>query len=278
MTTNLKSITASRDELDAEVRMRRMAQQRLGQTLTELQRSNKDLEQFAYVASHDLQEPLRKIHAFSDLLVRECEEALPGDGPMYLEHILTATRRMQNLINDLLTFSRVATRAKPFKTTDLNDIAATVVSDLQSRIDETGGKVEILSLPVLEADPTQMAQLLQNLIGNALKFHKADEGSEVRVYSENGTDGSCRLCVSDNGIGLDTKYRDRIFMVFQRLHARGAYDGSGIGLAVCRRIVERHGGELTVESTPGEGATFIAQLPLAHPEARAEEEENDERR
>ena len=241
---------------------------------TELERSNRELQDFAFVASHDLQEPLRKIQAFGDRLRTVQGPNFTDQGRDYLERMHSAAGRMHTLINDLLTFSRVTTKAQPFVPTDLNKIASDVVSDLETRIEDTGGSVQISSLPVIEADELQMRQLLQNLIANALKFRR--EGVPPRVTisaetvpsgpSENGDpaiEEYVKIYVKDNGIGFDEKYLDRIFTPFQRLHGRNEYEGTGIGLAVCRKIVERHGGTLTAESTSGEGSMFIVSLPSA---------------
>jgi signal transduction histidine kinase len=179
---------------------------------------------------------------------------------------------MATLVSDLLAFSRISSKGKPFIPVDLNEVIAGVVSDLEARLAQTGGRVEILDLPTVASDPIQMRQLLQNLIGNALKFHRKDEAPVVRVSAEiidspdaNGRvqpGGTCRISVVDNGIGFDEKYLDRVFTIFQRLHGRGDYEGTGIGLAICRKIVERHGGNITARSKPGEGATFIVTMPL----------------
>lgn len=240
----------------------------LEQTNTELQRSNRELEDFAYVASHDLQEPLRKIQAFSNLVESEYGEAL-GDGKDYVRRMRNAANRMSTLIQDLLSFSRVTTKAQEFQQVNLDTIAREAVSDLQARIDETGGTINLQNLPIVEADPVQMRQLLQNLVGNALKFHKPNQAPVVTVSSEikkspTGKSTTCILEVTDNGVGFDEKYLDRIFSVFQRLHGRETYEGTGIGLAVCRKIVERHGGTITAKSTLGNGAIFIVKLPHTH--------------
>lgn len=229
----------------------------------ELQRSNRELQDFAFVASHDLQEPLRKIQAFGDRLKSKHGEALSPEGRDYLERMQAAALRMHALINDLLTFSRVTSKGQPFVSIDLDRVAREVLSDLEVRVQENGGRVEVGDLPTLEADPLQMRQLLQNLIGNGLKFRRAGEPPVVRVNSQVTSDERPRVTleVSDNGIGFDTKYLDRIFTPFQRLHGRSEYEGTGMGLAVCRRIVERHGGTITARSTPGEGATFVVELP-----------------
>jgi two-component system, LuxR family, sensor kinase FixL len=251
---------------------RRLAEQTLRKQAKELARSNAELEQFAYVASHDLQEPLRKIQAFGDRLKTKCADSLSDDGRDYLGRMQNAAGRMQTLIHDLLALSRVATNPQPFAAVDLHAVAWDVVSDLESRIEQLGGRVEIGALPAVMADRLQMSQLLQNLIGNALKFHKPGHRPVVQVQAEAvpltldaashaTTAPLCRLIVQDNGIGFDAKYQERIFQVFQRLHGRNEYEGSGIGLAICRKIAERHGGSITAQSTPGSGARFIVTLP-----------------
>ena len=240
----------------------------------ELARSNAELQQFASIASHDLQEPLRKIQAFGDRLKTKCNEALTEQGRDYLDRMQNAAGRMQTLIDDLLMLSRIKTKAQPFVPVDLAQVIQEVLSDLEVRIDETKGQVEVGSLPTIEADSLQMRQLLQNLIGNALKFHPKTEPPKVRIYSQllndeeqqptgnSITPTHCQIVVEDNGIGFDEKYLDRIFNVFQRLQGRSEYEGTGMGLAICRKIAERHGGSLTAESTPGQGATFIVTLPI----------------
>lgn len=262
MVDRLRTVMASRDDLDREVAQRQRAERGLRQTLRNLERSNRDLEQFAYSASHDLQEPLRKVMAFGSLLRSEYGEKVKGDGEMYVNAMLNATERMQRLIRDLLEYSRVSTRGDAFSVVDLNDTLRGVLSDLELRIKEAGGTVDVADLPKLQADPTQMRQLLQNLIGNALKFHKDGAAPRVKVYSEAVSEKEVRIFVEDCGIGFDEKFKERIFGVFQRLHSRQEYGGSGIGLAICRRIVERHGGAITTISSPGEGTRFIIRLPV----------------
>jgi signal transduction histidine kinase len=232
----------------------------------DLERSNRELQDFAFVASHDLQEPLRKIQAFGDRLRSKHGAALGDEGRDYLERMQAAARRMHNLINDLLTFSRVTSKAQPFVPTDLGQVVREVLADLEFRVQETEGEVEVGDLCTIDADPLQMRQLFQNLIGNALKFHRPGVPPLVRITAGEapGEEGApcCRIEVEDNGIGFDVKYLDRIFTPFQRLHGRTEYEGTGMGLAVCRRIVERHGGTITAESTPGEGTRFLAMLPM----------------
>ncbi len=264
-----EALLAARDELEVRVRERTAelatANEHLRQSTLELERSNRELQDFAFVASHDLQEPLRKIQAFGDRLRGKHGEVLGPEGIDYLERMQRAAHRMHVLINDLLTFSRVTSKGQPFVPTDLGQIAREVLSDLEVRIEQTGGRVEVGALPALDADPLQMRQLLQNLIGNALKFHRDGEHPHVTVSGSVIRDGGpprARIVVADDGIGFDMKYLDRIFTPFQRLHGRLEYEGTGMGLAVCRRIVERHGGTLTAESAPGEGARFLITLPV----------------
>lgn len=262
-----------------DITERKAAEEKLTKFAAQLEQNNRELQEFAYIASHDLQEPLRKVRAFGDRLRTKCGANLTDDGRDYLERMLNAARRMQTLIEDLLSFSRVSTRAQPFVPVDLNIIARDVISDLEVRIEQVQGKVEVSQLPTLEADPTQMRQLLQNLIGNALKFHRTDVPPVVKVRAEIVTSGDterlrrglgpalskCLLHVEDNGIGFEEKYLDRIFTVFQRLHGRGEYEGTGVGLAICRKIALRHGGDITAKSQPGSGATFIVKLPMLQP-------------
>ena len=252
-----------------DITQRKWAEWALLDQADKLSRSNAELEQFAYVASHDLQEPLRKIQAFGDRLKTKYEAGLGTEGLDYLTRMQNAAARMQILIQDLLSLSRVASHSKPFAPVDLNDVIRTVVSDLETRIQDAGGRVEIGTLPVIFGDRGQMAQLFQNLIGNGLKFRKPAENPVVKIEGKPHTlatgAAGCQIGVQDNGIGFDEKYRDRIFQIFQRLHGRGEYEGTGIGLAICRKIVERHGGDITANSSPGAGATFLITLPKCTP-------------
>lgn len=241
-------------------------QQELRMYTKALEVSNRELQDFVFVASHDLQEPLRKVQSFGEFLAEECGPALGDNGRDYLERMRSAAGRMQTLINDLLTLTRVTTKAKPFEPLELSRVLKDVLSDLEVRIAEKKAKVEVGNLPKIEADATQMRQLFQNLIGNALKFQKPGVPSEVKVEAEvtAGPGGKqCRIRVKDNGIGFDNKYAEQIFKVFERLHGRDEYEGTGIGLAVCRKVVERHGGTITAEGTPGQGSVFTVTLPLA---------------
>jgi signal transduction histidine kinase len=261
-------------ELQEEINERKRAEEELKLFTAKLEQSNRELQDFAFVASHDLQEPLRKVQAFGERLKATCEDELSEKGRNYLERMNSAAERMQILIKDLLTFSRVTSKAQPFVEVDLQVVAKEVLSDLETTIERLNAKVELLELPMIEADPLQMRQLLQNLIGNGLKFHIKDQIPVVKVYSETinkphrvlrgkfPNQDFCKVVVEDNGIGFDDKYSDRIFAVFQRLHGRSEYEGTGVGLAICRKIVERHGGTITAESAPGKGAKFIFTIPL----------------
>jgi PAS domain S-box-containing protein len=246
-----------------DIRERKRAEEELRAAMAKLEQSNRELEDFAYVASHDLQEPLRKIQAFGDLLKSKHGAGLDAQARDYIERMQSAAKRMQVLINDLLSFSRVTTKAQPFVPVDLGEIAREVVHDLEVRTHEAGAEMIIGELPTVDADPLQMRQLLQNLTSNALKFHRPGIPPRVEIRGD-ANDGRAEITVSDNGIGFEEKYADRIFTMFERLHGRGKYEGTGIGLAICRKIVQRHGGEIVAHSKPGEGATFIVRLPLRH--------------
>jgi signal transduction histidine kinase len=235
-----------------------------------LERSNRELVDFAYVASHDLQEPLRKIEAFGDRLVRKYLSVLPEEGQMFVGRMQSAASRMRQLINDLLSYSRVTTAAAPMQCVALNDILSGVLSDLQIRIEETGAVVDVGNLPKIEADPMQMRQLFQNLIGNAIKFRKKDTDPVVKITAEFTADHNLAVAgravnirIADNGIGFDQQFKDQIFVIFQRLHSRTEYEGTGIGLATCRKIVERHQGVIDALGVEGTGSTFIITMPLS---------------
>ena len=229
----------------------------------ELQASNVELENFAYVSSHDLLEPLRKIQAFGERLKIAEAANFTTQGRDYLDRVLHASERMESLINDLLTFSRLSTRTQPFVEVDLNTILKGVLADLEVSIEKTNTRFELGTLPVIEAEPTQMRQLFQNLIANAIKFRKETEApyitiTAVKRENEAGKE-SYDISVADNGIGFDEKYKDKIFNIFQTLAGR-KYEGSGIGLAICRKIASRHGGNIIAKSTPNIGSVFIASL------------------
>ena len=251
------------------------AEAQLKALTSDLLQSNRELQDFASVASHDLQEPLRKIQTFADDLAESTMSGLNDESRDTLKRIQKAAKRMQRLINDLLSLSRITSGAQPFSRVDLNDIAREVLSDLEVRINETGGRVDLGDIPTIDAQPLQMRQLFQNLIGNALKFNAPGQAPIVRVHGEligNGerpAGGSndaqaqqlCQITFEDNGIGFEEKYVDRIFAMFQRLHGRNEYEGTGMGLAICRRIAEHHGGSITARSTPGHGSIFTVTIP-----------------
>ena len=239
----------------------------------ELTHSNRDLQDFAYMASHDLREPLVLVQAFSERLRARFGVNIPEQGLEYLRRIDTAAARMQELISGILAYSRVSAKAQPLEEIDLEKIVLQVISDLEMRIAETGGRVELDSLCRIKADPLQIRQLFQNLIANGLKYRRPDIPPHVMVSSRiipspdaGGTEESCAITVEDNGIGFAPESADRIFGLFQRLHGRSQYEGAGIGLAVCKRIVERHGGTIKAESSPGKGTRFIVILPVHGPE------------
>lgn len=270
-----KLLTSSREVSD-----RVRAERAMSRTNRALEQRNRELQDFAYVASHDLQEPLRKIRAFADLLIEDFDDALDETGRYYLERMQDGAKRMSQLISDLLDYSRITTRAQPFEPVDLNEVMRHVISDLELRISDVEASIEVDDLPTIEGDQTQIRQLLQNLVGNAVKFYREEARPVVRITAEevapapgDAQGRSVRIRVIDNGIGFEEKYLDRIFTPFQRLHNRSAYAGTGMGLAICRRIVERHDGQMTAESVPGEGSTFTITLPKKQPPPQPDEAE-----
>jgi PAS domain S-box-containing protein len=243
-----EKILEHRDRLEAIV-------SELATAVGNLERSNKDLEQFAYVASHDLQEPLRMISSYTQLLAQKYEGLLDDKAKKYIAYAVDGAMRMQGLISDLLTYSRIGTQGKPFEPTDSHKVLCEVLRILQAAIEESGAVVTNDDLPTVRADTGQLVQVLQNLIANAVKFRGADS-PHVHVSAQyHGHEW--RFSVKDNGIGIDPQYADRLFVIFQRLHTRQEYPGTGIGLAVCKRVVERHGGRIWFESNLGRGSTFF---------------------
>lgn len=261
------ALTMANAELEEKVGVRTQA---LLLYSEELQRSNRELEEFAFVASHDLQEPLRKIRAFGDRLQQRFSQELGEVGSDYVLRMQAASERMSALIDDLLSFSRVTTKQRSFVSQDLNDVMRRVMDDLDYAIEDSGAQVHIDPLPTIEADGSQIAQVFMNLIANSLKFHAPNHRPIVTVTSEVNLASPlvddrrmwCRLQFADQGIGFESQYAERVFSLFQRLHGRDEYSGTGIGLALCRKIIERHGGMITAQSEPGEGAVFTLFLPM----------------
>jgi signal transduction histidine kinase len=247
------------ETVDARTTDLRLSNDKLRKSSEDLARSNKDLEQFAYIASHDLQEPLRAIAGFMGLLKRQYSEALNAEALEFVNFAIEGAERMQALIQDLLAFSRVGSRGSAFSDTPLEEAFAEALKNLSTVIGESGAIITNDGLPIVKADLPQMTQLLQNLIQNALKFH-GPRRPEVHLSAVQ-KEQDWVVSVRDNGIGMEQQYFDRIFLIFQRLHTRSQYGGTGIGLAVCKKIVERHGGAIWVESAPGEGSTFYFSIP-----------------
>ncbi|MCW5777156.1 MAG: PAS domain S-box protein [Phycisphaeraceae bacterium] len=264
----IRDVTERKRAEDAIQSMNALLEERVQQRTEELQRMVDELAQFASIASHDLQEPLRKVLVFGDRLRQQYEGALGDKGKDYLSRMLNAADRMSSLLNDLLELTRVTSKGRPFERVDLGDVVRGVLTDLEVALQESGGSVEVGDLPVIDADATQMRQLFQNLLSNALKFRCGERLPRVTIEAKSpvqagGGGGSvCRLVVRDNGIGFDPRYAGVIFEPFHRLHGRSEYEGSGMGLAICRKIVERHGGRIAAEGRAGEGASFVIELPL----------------
>ncbi|WP_416673533.1 PAS domain-containing sensor histidine kinase [Egbenema bharatensis] len=275
-------------QLQHELSERKQAEDELRSLTYRLKQSNEELENFAFIASHDLKEPLRTIHNFSGLLESRYHHQLDTAGQDYIQRIRRACRRMQTQIDDLLALSQITTQAQPFVSVDLHQIVSNVLLALEAKIQETQAEIAVEPLPTIAADPGQIYQLLQNLISNALKFH-GSHPPRIKIYSyianhpipppdfprdpklppdpadDSQTELICQILVEDQGIGLDEQYLDRIFKPFERLQSHNEYDGTGMGLAICRKIAERHNGSVTVQSKLGHGATFIVSLPMNHP-------------
>ena len=275
----LKQMNAN---LAKEIEERRISEEKvrlLNQQLLENNRSLKatieELDRFAYVASHDLQEPLRKILVFSDKLLSTQRQHVTEEMQRYMEKIMKASERMQKLINDLLTFSRQDDNAAGFTEVKLNDLISDVLSDMEVEIEKHAAQIKVDVLPTLWANPSSMRQLFQNLISNGIKFRKPGEVPVVSVYCSSanaplldGADSFCRIVVEDNGIGFNQKYAEEIFVVFKRLHSYHEYEGTGVGLSICKKIIDKHGGKISAESKAGEGARFYIDLPMQKPFAK----------
>jgi len=239
-----------------------LASQELHERNHALSRSNTELQQFAYIASHDLQEPLRMVSGYMQLLVRRYKDKLPQDAQEFIAYAVDGVQRMQRLINDLLTYSRVETRQRPLTPVSLTEALREAITNLQMAVAESQAVIVHDPLPTVLGDAAQLMQVFQNLIGNAIKFRTPQAAPHVRISARRvGTEWT--ISVSDNGIGIDPQYADRIFVIFQRLHTTSEYPGTGIGLAICKKIVERHMGRMWVESQAGRGATFLFTLPGA---------------
>lgn len=247
----------------SDISERKQAEAALARQAQELARSNAELEQFAYVASHDLQEPLRMMGSFAQLLAKRYQDKLHADADEFIGYIVEGADRMQRLINDLLNYSRVARRGKDFAPTDCSAVVGTACANLRAAIEESGATVIAAPLPVVMGDETQLVQLFQNLLGNAIKFRR-DQPVLVHIGAER-REHDWLFWVRDNGIGIEPQYVERIFLIFRRLHGRDQYPGTGIGLAVVKKIVERHSGRIWVESAPGKGSTFYFTLPAGEP-------------
>ena len=264
LTTEFNRMSVSLSEKDAQLRdyaahLEQKVEERT-EELTRLTRSNADLAQFAYIASHDLQEPLRMVTSYLQLIEQRYKDKLDADGTEFISYAVDGAKRMQTMINDLLTFSRVGTRGKPLEPTDCEVILDHTLANLQIAIENSQTIITHAPLPTVMADDTQMVQLFQNLIGNAIKFRRQEP---LRVHiSAQAKEREWVFSVRDNGIGMEPQYAERIFVIFQRLHSKEEYPGTGIGLAVCKRVVERHGGEIWVESQPGQGSTFYFTIPI----------------
>ncbi len=251
-----ENLERSTEELNQEIEERQRAEESLAAQAELLKRSNEELEQFAYVASHDLQEPLRIIVSYLQLIERRYKNSLDQDGEKFIQATISGAERMRALIRGLLQYSRVSTKGRPFEAVDMNSVLDEALENLGEAVKESGARVEKWDLPTVHGDRIQLVQLLQNLIGNGIKFQAEGNSPEIRIEATRKEGHWWEFTVSDNGIGIESQYAERIFGLFQRLHSRGSYEGTGIGLSVCKRIIERHHGRIWLESEPGKGTTF----------------------
>jgi PAS domain S-box-containing protein len=252
------SVTGFRG-VDMDITKLKWVEEKLKKTLADLERSNTELAQFAYVASHDLQEPLRMISSYLQLLEQRYGGQLDDDADEFIAYAVDGAKRLKLLINSLLKYTRVETRGKAFVSTNCEEVLNRTLRNLGELIEESGTSVTHDPLPILKADSVQLERVFQNLIGNAIKFHHESQ-PEIHIGAER-TNSEWLFSVRDNGIGIEPKYYERIFIIFQRLHSVDKYPGTGIGLAICKRIVERHGGRIWLESEPGKGSTFFFTIP-----------------
>jgi signal transduction histidine kinase len=262
MAERLEKTMVSKELLEKEVVVRRAAEAKLKKTVKALKASNQDLQQFAYVASHDLQEPLRMVSSFTQLLGDRYRDELDARAQKWIGFAVDGAARMQKLIQDLLSFSRVNTHGHEFEETDLKDTVEAALENLKLAVEESGARIRTSDLPKVRADGGQMVMLFQNLIGNSIKFCR-DRSPEIRISSQRAGEHWV-IRVEDNGIGIESEFADKIFVIFQRLHTREQYPGTGLGLALCKRVVQRHGGRIWVTSKPGEGTTFHISLPAGN--------------
>jgi light-regulated signal transduction histidine kinase (bacteriophytochrome) len=253
-------LVRANEQLEQDIAARQLAEQELASKAQELARSNADLEKFAYVASHDLQEPLRMVASYTQLLARRYKGKLDRDADEFIGFAVDGANRMQQLIQDLLSYSRLTTRGKAFELTESQGACDNALTNLRQTIKDSGAEVIVATLPAVFADATQLSQLFQNLIGNAIKY--CNRRPEIHIAASTD-EKEWVFSVKDNGIGIEPHYFERIFQMFQRLHTRSEYSGTGMGLAICRKIVERHGGSIWVESQPGHGSTFWFTVPRA---------------
>lgn len=283
-----QKLIAINKSLEAEVNERKLSEEKVNalnhqllQSIDRLEAANKDLDRFAFMASHDLQEPLRKIRMFSDLLYSKCEEFFNEEAKSFVTRIQNSAERMQALIKDILMFSKISVEKNSFEITDLNVLINEVISEMEPAIKEKNAHITVEHLPSLNVYPRLIRPLFQNLLGNAIKYSKKDIKPQIRIFSElnqgvkiNGEEAApainyYRIFVQDNGIGFEQKFSEQIFEMFQRLHTSSEFEGTGIGLALCKKIVEEHGGFISAISKPGDGSTFIVSLPINAPQQSA---------
>ena len=248
-----------------DVTERKQMEERLQQITSEMQRSNTELEQFAYVISHDLQEPLRMVSSYTQLLAKRYSKKLDADADEFIAYAVDGAKRMQTLLHDLLDYSRVGTRGKPFSLVNCEHIVEQAMANLKIAIEECGASVSYDVLPTIMGDEGQLVRLFQNLIANAIKFRR-EEAPQVNISAQR-RNNTVTFSVKDNGIGIDPQHSQSIFEIFRRLHTREEYQGTGMGLAICKKIVERHGGHISVQSQPGQGSTFYFSVDMAGGEA-----------